>query len=85
MAGGWLSSVLAPEITFGGFRVHFVSNLLVIFLVSALLRLAVVIMFIKPLKEVREVEPISHHELFQELPLIKPMMDVIGRRVGHQP
>jgi MFS family permease len=85
MAGGWLSTVLAPEITIGWFEVHFVSNLLVIFLISALLRLVVAIMFIKPLKEVREVEPISHHELFQELPLIKPMMDVIGRRLGHQP
>jgi MFS family permease len=85
MLGGWLSTVLAPQIVVGAFEVHFVSNLLMIFLVSALLRLAVAIMFIKPLKEVRDVEPISHHELFQELPLIKPMMDVIGRRVGHQP
>jgi hypothetical protein len=41
-------------------------------LASGLLRLAVTVLFMKPLKEVRDVEPISHHELFQELPLIKP-------------
>ena len=85
MLGGWLSTVLTPEMIIGSFEVHFASNLPVIFLASALLRLAVAILFIKPLKEVRDVEPISHHELFLELPLIKPMMDVIGRRVGHQP
>ncbi len=85
MIGGRLSTVLTPEIIIGEFEVQFASNLPVIFFVSALLRLAVAILFIKPLKEVRDVEPISHHELFLELPLIKPMMDVIGRRVGHQP
>jgi hypothetical protein len=61
-----------PEIGVGAFEVHFVSNLPVIFLASGLLRLAVTVLFMKPLKEVRDVEPISHHELFQELPLIKP-------------
>ncbi|OQW31286.1 MAG: hypothetical protein A4E19_20155 [Nitrospira sp. SG-bin1] len=85
MIGGWLSTVLTPEIILGEFEVLFASNLPVIFFVSALLRLAVAILFIKPLKEVRDVKPISHHELFLELPLIKPMMDVLGRRVGHQP
>jgi MFS family permease len=84
MLGGWLSTVLTPEIIIGSFEVHFASNLPVIFLASGLLRLAVTVLFMKPLKEARDVEPISH-ELFQELPLIKPMMDVIGRRVGHQP
>lgn len=84
MIGGFLSTILAPNLTFGDFEVQFASNLPVIFLVSALLRIAVVILFIKPLKEVRAVEPIPHHELFLELPIIKPMMDVIGRRVGHQ-
>lgn len=85
MIGGWLSTVLTPEMIFGELEVQFASNLPVIFLVSALLRVTVVILFIKPLKEVREVEPIPHHELFLELPIIKPMMDVLGRRVGHQP
>jgi hypothetical protein len=85
MTGGWLSTVLAPEMALGGFEAHFVSNLAVIFLISAVLRLAVAITFIKTLKETRQVQPISHRELFQELPLIKPMMDVLGRRIGHQP
>ena len=40
---------------------------------------------LKLLKEARIVEPISHHALFLELPLIKPMLDVLGNPVGHQP
>jgi hypothetical protein len=35
--------------------------------------------------ESRIVEPISHHALFLAFPLIKPMMDVLGSRIGHQP
>jgi MFS family permease len=85
MVGGWLSTVLVPDIAIGGFEAHFASNLAVIFLISAVMRLAVAVIFIKPLKETREVQPVSHRELFQELPLIKPMMDVLGRRIGHQP
>ena len=49
MVGGWLSAVAPLEI----------ANLAIVFLASALLRLAVALIFIKPLKEARDVEPIS--------------------------
>jgi len=85
MAGGWLGTVAPSVIELASVEVHFVSNLAIVFLASAVARFAVALLFIKPLKEARAVEPISHRELFQELPIIKPMMDVLGRRVGHQP
>jgi MFS family permease len=85
IAGGWLSTVAPSHLTVWGLEIQLASSLAIVFFVSALARLAVALLFIRPLKEARDVEPISHRELFQELPLIKPMMDVLGRRIGHQP
>ncbi len=44
------------------------------------LRLVVSLCLLRTFKEARAVEPISHRELFSELPLIKPLTDVIGGR-----
>jgi hypothetical protein len=84
IAGGWLTSQAPTVYEVAGIGVHFPSTLPVVFLISAFL-LVVSLLLIRLLKESRIVEPISHHALFNELPLIKPMMDVIGRRIGHQP
>ena len=84
MAGGWLSTQAPTTFTIADIGVHFPSNLPMVFLASALCLLASLFL-IRLFKEARIVEPISHHALFLELPLIKPMMDVLGSRIGHQP
>lgn len=85
LVGSWLGTVAPPRIAVPGLELEFVSNLAIVFLVSAVLRLGAIVLFTKPLEEPRDVTPISHRQLFHELPLIKPMMDVLGRRIGHQP
>jgi MFS family permease len=84
MAGGWLSSEAPTSFAVAGIGVDFPSNLPLVFVTSTLCLLGSLFL-IRLLKEARIVEPISHHALFLELPLIKPMMDVLGSRVGHQP
>jgi MFS family permease len=84
MAGGWLSSDAPTAFEIAGLSVHLTSNLPLVFAASTVC-LSGSLFLIRALKEARIVEPISHHALFLELPLIKPMMDVLGARTGHQP
>jgi len=84
MTGGWISTQAPTTFEVGAIGVHFPSNLPLVFLTSTMC-LVGSLFLLRLLKESRIVEPISHHALFTELPLIKPMMDVLGRRVGHQP
>lgn len=84
MAGGWLSTKAPTTFEILGVGVHFPSNLPMVFLASTLCLVAALFL-IRLFEETRIVEPISHHALFLELPLIKPMRDVLGSRIGHQP
>ncbi len=80
MLGGWLATVTPAEIALPGLELHPASNLPFVFFISGLLRLIVSLSLLRTFKEARAVEPISHRELFSELPLIKPLTDVIGGR-----
>ena len=84
MAGGWLSTKAPAAFDVGGVAVQFASNLPLVFVTSTLCLFGSLFL-IRLFNEARIVEPISHHALFLELPLIKPMMDVLGSRIGHQP
>lgn len=59
MLGGWLGLVLPDEIELGGETYRWSSVLLGVFLISACARLAVALLFIPQLREVREVPPMS--------------------------
>jgi len=80
MLGGWLATVTPAEIVLPGVELRLVSNLPLVFFISGLLRLVVSLSLLRTFNEARTVEPISHRKLFSELPLVKPLTDVlIGR------
>ncbi|MBI4400780.1 MAG: MFS transporter, partial [Nitrospirae bacterium] len=80
MLGGWLATVTPSAIALPGLELRLVSNLPFVFFISGLLRLVVSLSLLRTFKEARTVEPISHRELFSELPLVKPLTDAIGGR-----
>ena len=59
MLGGWLGQVLPRSISLGGMDFTWGSTLLGVFLISTLIRLAVALLFIPTLREVREVPAMS--------------------------
>ena len=78
MLGSWLARVVPSEISLPGLHRSLVSNLPVVFFISGILRLVVSLSLLRTFHETRGVEPISHRELFFELPLIKPLSEVFG-------
>lgn len=63
LTGGWLSRELSRTLTVGEWRLHFAGTLLVVFLISALLRLVVVALFLPGLREARRVRPVTLRRL----------------------
>ncbi|MFH1227371.1 MAG: MFS transporter [Planctomycetota bacterium] len=57
--GGLVSSVIPKNFTLFGWRFSFISEFIVIMIISGILRLVVHILFIRKFKEVRKVEPAS--------------------------
>ena len=84
MIGGWLATVAPSTITLLAFDLHLASNLPVVFFISGLLRLIVSLSLLRTFKEARSVEAISHRRLFSELPLVKPLIGVLGGRITRQ-
>jgi len=78
MLGSWLAAVVPAELALPGLHLALASNLPVVFFISGLLRLVVSLSLLRTFRETRSVEPISHRELFFELPLIKPLSEVLG-------
>jgi MFS family permease len=78
MIGSWLAAVIPSEVVLLGVPVSMVSNLPFVFFISGVLRLVVSLSLLRTFRENRTVEPISHRELFLELPLIKPLTEVLG-------
>ena len=78
MLGSWLATVAPSVITVPGLELQLASNLPVVFFISGLLRLIVSLSLLRTFRETRHVEPISHRALFWELPLIKPLSEVLG-------
>ncbi len=84
MFGGWLTTVAPSEVSLPGLELKLASNLPVIFFLSGALRLAVSLALLRTFGETRSVEPISHRELFSELPLVKPLNEALSGRPGRQ-
>ncbi len=77
--GAILGGFLATKITTPWI---FFSNLQVIFLISAVCRLAVSIYFLPQIKEVRPVAPIGQRTLFVRLVAVEPMKGVVTETVS---
>ncbi len=73
LLGSWLVGVLPRQIEVGGFSLHPISNLPLVFFVSGCLRLLVSSSLLHSFQEARAVEHLSHRRLLWELPLIKPV------------
>lgn len=63
MIGGWLGAALPRAFSISGHAYHFTSALYWIFLLSALARIGVALLFLPQLKEVRSVRPMSFRRL----------------------
>ena len=84
MLGGWLATVAPAEVSLPGLELRLASNLPVVFFISGALRLVVSLSLLRTFGETRSVEPISHRELFSELPLVKPLNEVLSGRPSQQ-
>lgn len=73
LTGGWLGSLLSPNLSLGPFNHTFISNLPLLFLISGSLRLVWVLLFIAKLKEVREVESFSMQDLIFRVTQLRPI------------
>ena len=71
--GGWLSGYLPGSISIFDIRIHIISNLQWLFLISGILRLIVSLIFLPTIMEIREVEPITFKELIIRVSSIKPL------------
>lgn len=59
LIGGYLSTVIPAEFTVFGHRMHWTSGLWGVILISALARASVALIFLRRIREVREVRPLS--------------------------
>lgn len=71
--GSWLVHALPSRITIGQYSLVLASNLPLVFFVSGLLRLAVSGSFLRSFHEARAVEQAPFTQLVWELPLLKPL------------
>ncbi|MEQ1793765.1 MAG: MFS transporter [Nitrospira sp.] len=82
LVGSWLISAVPGEMNLGSFKIDPVSNLPFIFFISGLLRLAISLALLRTFHEPRSVEKQTGAGLFLELPLIKPLGQLILRRIN---
>jgi MFS family permease len=73
LLGSWLVHALPSRITVGQYSLVLASNLPLVFFVSGLLRLAVSGSFLRSFHEARAVEQAPFTQLVWELPLLKPL------------
>ncbi len=82
--GSGLALVLPTSLSVGPLQFEWLSVFYGIFLISAALRLAVALLFLRNLQELREVRHISHRGLIFRVTRFSPisgvMFDIIGRR-----
>lgn len=77
MLGGYLGLVLPDTLQIGGETYHWGSALLGVFLISSLARLAIALLFIPHLREVREVPPMSVSGLIFRVSRVHALAGVI--------
>ncbi len=78
--GSWLIDRVPAKLEFGTWVLEPVSNLPFIFFLSGLIRLIVSTSLLRTFHEPREVEQLAHRRLLWELPLLKPLKQLILRR-----
>jgi MFS family permease len=71
--GGFLSSRLPGRVMFLGLDIPLVSNIQLLFLLSAFSRLAVSLIFLPKFREVRSVPPLDAKDLFISIAQMRPM------------
>lgn len=71
--GGLLSGWLPREIQLGTFHLSLISNLQILFFLSALLRLVVWLKFLPMIREAREVRPFGPKDLFIGVTQMRPL------------
>jgi MFS family permease len=76
--GSWLVDALPSRITIGQYSHELSSNLPLVFFVSGLLRLAVSSSFLRTFHEARAVEQAPFTQLVWELPLLKPLAQLLA-------
>ena len=84
MLGSWLATVVPADFALAGAELRLASNLQAVFFISGVLRLIVVLGLLRTFRETRPVEPITHRQLVTELPLIKPLTEVLAGRESRQ-
>lgn len=83
LVGSWLISIVPGKVEVGFVTVAPVSNLPFLFFISGVLRLMISLAFLRTFHEPRSVEQQTTARLFQELPLIKPLGQLVFRRSGN--
>jgi hypothetical protein len=78
LMGSWLVDALPSRITIGQYSHELSSNLPLVFFVSGLLRLAVSSSFLRTFHEARAVEQAPFTQLVWELPLLKPLAQLLA-------
>lgn len=77
LLGIWLISAVPASLQLGTVALHPISNLPFLFFLSGLLRLIVSVTLLRTFQEPRTVEPGTHHRLLWELPLLKPLRQLL--------
>lgn len=67
LLGGWLASILPASFQVAGISFHLVSNICLLFAISAIGRFFVSFLFSRFIKEVRKVEPVSHWQVVRHM------------------
>ncbi len=78
--GSWMIDTVPARLELGPWTLEPVSNLPFIFFLSGLLRLIVSGSLLRTFHEPRAVEQLAHRRLLWELPLLKPLKQLIFRR-----
>ena len=78
--GSWLIDTVPARLELGTWTLEPVSNLPFIFFLSGLIRLIVSASLLQTFHEPREVERLAHRRLLWELPLLKPLKQLLLRR-----
>ena len=76
--GSWLVNILPAQIDLGQVSFHLASNLPMVFFVSGVLRLLVSTSLLRRFHEARAVEQVPFIQLIWELPLLKPIVQLLA-------
>ncbi|MEZ5557891.1 MAG: MFS transporter [Pseudomonadales bacterium] len=82
LLGGWLGTHLPNEVTLGGATYSWLTPLYGVFVISTLARLAVTLVFLPRLKEVRRVRHMTRSGLIFRVTRIAPLSGLIFEIVG---